>query len=45
MVGLGNVDNTADASKPFSSLTQTALDAKDNQSTTYTKTEVDIGFK
>ena len=28
MVGLGNVDNTTDASKPISSLTQTALDAK-----------------
>lgn len=28
MVGLGNVDNTADADKPISSATQTALDAK-----------------
>ena len=28
MVGLGNVDNTSDASKPVSSATQTALDAK-----------------
>ena len=28
MVGLGNVDNTADADKPVSSATQTALDAK-----------------
>ena len=27
-VGLGNVDNTSDASKPISTLTQTALDAK-----------------
>lgn len=27
-VGLGNVDNTSDASKPISSATQTALDAK-----------------
>jgi hypothetical protein len=27
-VGLGNVDNTADANKPISSATQTALDAK-----------------
>lgn len=27
-VGLGNVDNTADASKPISTATQTALDAK-----------------
>jgi hypothetical protein len=28
MVGLGNVDNTSDSSKPVSSATQTALDAK-----------------
>ena len=28
MVGLGNVDNTSDASKPISSLTQGALDNK-----------------
>ena len=28
MVGLGNVDNTSDASKPVSSATQTALDLK-----------------
>ena len=28
MVGLGNVDNTSDSSKPISALTQTALDAK-----------------
>lgn len=28
MVGLGDVDNTADLSKPISDLTQTALDAK-----------------
>ena len=27
-VGLGNVDNTSDASKPVSTATQTALDAK-----------------
>jgi len=31
-VGLGNVDNTADANKPISSATQTALDAKLNLS-------------
>jgi hypothetical protein len=30
MVGLGNVDNTADASKPVSTATQTALDLKAN---------------
>lgn len=41
MVGLGNVDNTSDANKPVSTATQTALDLKANQSTTYTKTETD----
>ena len=30
MVGLGNVDNTADANKPISSATQDALSAKQN---------------
>jgi len=30
MVGLGNVDNTSDAAKPVSSLTQTALNLKAN---------------
>lgn len=30
MVGLGNVDNTADANKPVSTATQTALDLKAN---------------
>ena len=40
-VGLSNVDNTSDADKPISTLTQAALDLKANQSTTYTKTEVD----
>lgn len=29
-IGLGNVDNTADLSKPISTLTQTALNAKQN---------------
>lgn len=29
-VGLGNVDNTSDLSKPISTATQTALDAKEN---------------
>lgn len=33
MVGLSNVDNTSDASKPISSATQTALDAKQNSLT------------
>ena len=40
-VGLGNVDNTSDTNKPISTATQTALDLKANQSTTYTKIEVD----
>jgi len=40
-VGLENVDNTSDINKPVSTATQTALDLKANQSTTYTKTEVD----
>ena len=44
MVGLGNVDNTSDSAKPVSTATQTALDLKANQSTTYTKTEVDNYF-
>ena len=43
-IGLGNVDNTGDINKPISSATQTALDLKANQSTTYTKTEVDTQF-
>ena len=41
MVGLGNVDNTSDNDKPISALTQTALNAKADSSTTYTKGEVD----
>ena len=40
-VGLGNVNNTSDLSKPISTATQAALDLKANQATTYTKTEVD----
>lgn len=40
-VGLGNADNTSDADKPVSTAQQTALNLKANQSTTYTKTEVD----
>jgi hypothetical protein len=40
-VGLGNVDNTTDVAKPVSTAQQTALNLKANQSTTYTKTEVD----
>jgi hypothetical protein len=41
MVGLGNVDNTADSAKPVSTAQQTALDLKANIATTYTKTETD----
>jgi hypothetical protein len=33
-VGLGNVDNTSDASKPISTATQTALNAKADKTTT-----------
>ena len=40
-VGLGLVNNTTDAAKPVSIATQTALDLKANQTTTYTKTETD----
>ena len=40
-IGLGNVDNTTDLNKPISTATQSALDLKANQSTTYSKTEVD----
>lgn len=42
--GLDNVDNTSDANKPISIATQAALDLKANQSTTYTKTEVDTNI-
>lgn len=35
-VGLGNVDNTADAAKPISTATQTALNAKANSAITIT---------
>lgn len=39
-VGLSNVDNTSDADKPISTLTQTALDSKlDNTTTTITATQ------
>ena len=40
-IDLENVDNTSDLNKPISTATQSALDLKANQSTTYTKTEVD----
>lgn len=35
-IGLGNVDNTADADKPISTATQTALDGKANTGHTHT---------
>jgi len=40
-VGLGSVDNTTDLLKPISTATQTALNLKANQATTYTKIESD----
>ncbi len=43
MVGLGNVDNTADADKPISDLTQSAIDLKaDIDSPTFTGTVAGI---
>jgi len=41
MVGLSNVDNTSDVNKPISTATQSALNLKANQNSTYTKSEVD----
>ena len=41
---ISNVDNTADADKPVSAATQTALNLKADVSTTYTKTEVDTAL-
>ena len=41
MVGLSNVDNTSDADKPISTLTQKALDDKANAADVYTKTQTD----
>lgn len=40
-VGLANVDNTADISKPISTATQTALNAKADTATTYTMSATD----
>lgn len=40
MVGLGNVDNTSDVSKPISTATQTALDGKASTSHTHTQSDV-----
>jgi hypothetical protein len=39
-VGLANVDNTADAAKPVSSATQTALDGKANTSHTHVAAQI-----
>ena len=44
MIGLGNVDNTADADKPVSTATQTSLDAMADKANTYTKGDVDINI-
>jgi hypothetical protein len=46
-VGLGNVDNTSDLSKPISTLTQTALNAKQNtiQTEIFTLSALDISNK
>ena len=43
-VGLGSVNNTADADKPISTLAQAALDTKAYKATTYTKAEVDTNI-
>ena len=42
MVGLGSVDDTADADKPVSTATQNSLDAKADKANTYTKGDVDL---
>lgn len=39
-VGLSNVDNTSDASKPVSTATQTALNGKANSTHTHTSTDI-----
>jgi len=44
MIGLGNVDDTADADKPVSTATQTSLDAKADKTNTYTEGDVDINI-
>lgn len=45
-VGLGNVDNTSDTSKPVSTATQTALNGKANTSHTHLRADItDIGLK
>ena len=42
-VGLGNVDNTADADKPVSTATQTALDGKEDSLTAASQAEMEAG--
>lgn len=42
-VGLSNVDNTSDASKPISSATQTALNGKANTTHTHAATDITSG--
>ena len=44
MIGLGNVDDTADADKPVSTATQNSLDAKADKANTYTKGDVDLNI-
>lgn len=41
-IGLGNVDNTADADKPISTATQAALNQKANTSHTHTATDITL---
>jgi hypothetical protein len=43
-IGLGNVDDTADADKPVSTATQNSLDAKADKANTYTKGDVDLNI-
>jgi len=45
MVGLGNVDNTSDLNKPISTLTQTALNGKENTITAGTTEQYFRGDK
>ena len=42
MIGLGNVEDTADANKPVSTATQTSLDAKADTTNTYTQKAMSI---
>ena len=44
-VGLANVDDTSDLSKPISTATQSALDLKANSADVYTKTQSDSNFQ